>query len=53
MDGPRDDYTKQKQTSHGIASVWNLNNDTNELICKMERDSQTQKANLRLPKAGG
>ena len=34
--------------------MWNLKkNDTNELIYKIERDSQTQKTNLRLPKGNG
>ena len=57
MDGSRDDHTaaaaslqscpthhtKQRQISHDITCVWNLKSDTNELICKMERDSQTRK----------
>ena len=30
--------------------MWNLKNDTNELIYKTETDSQTQKINLQLPK---
>lgn len=30
--------------------MWNLKYDTNERIYKTERDSQTQKANLWLPK---
>ena len=30
--------------------MWNLKNDTHELIYKTETDSQTQKTNLLLPK---
>ena len=30
--------------------MWNLKNDTNELMDKTETDSQTQKTNLWLPK---
>ena len=30
--------------------MWNLKYDTNELIVKTERDLQTQKTNLWLPK---
>ena len=30
--------------------MWTLKNNTNELICKTEIDSQIQKANIRLPK---
>ena len=30
--------------------MWNLKNDTNELIYKTETDSQIQKTNLQLPK---
>ena len=33
--------------------MWNLKNDTNELIYKTETDSQTQKINLWLPKGKG
>ena len=33
--------------------MWNLKNDTNELIYKTETDSQTQKTNLWLPKGKG
>ena len=33
--------------------MWNLKNDTNELIYKTETDSQTQKTNLWLPKGEG
>ena len=30
--------------------IWNLKNDTNELIFKIETDSQISKTNLWLPK---
>ena len=30
-----------------------LKKDTNELICRMETDSQTSKTNLQLPKGSG
>ena len=33
-----------------ISHMYNLKNDTNELIYKTETDSQTQKTNLLLPK---
>ena len=33
--------------------MWNLKNDTNELIYKTEADLQTQKTNLSLPKGKG
>ena len=33
-----------------MAYMWNLKNDTNELIYKTETDSQTEKTNLWLPK---
>ena len=33
--------------------MWNLKNDMNELIYKAERDSQTAKINLWLPKGKG
>ena len=36
-----------------IAYIWNLKNNTNELIYKTETDSQTQKTNLWLPKRMG
>ena len=31
----------QRQISYGITYMWNLKNDTNELIYKTETDSQT------------
>ena len=36
-----------------IPYIWNLKNDTNELIYKTETDSQTAKINLWLPKEKG
>ena len=48
MDGPRDCYTnrntsnKDKYIKTNISfHMWNLKNDTNELIYKVETDSQT------------
>ena len=46
MDGPRDYHTKwsksgrEKQISYDITYMWNLKHDTDELIYKVERDSQ-------------
>ena len=58
MDGPGDYHTKwskpdwEKQIPYNIIYGWNK--DTNELISKTERGSETQKMNLWLPngKAG-
>ena len=33
--------------------MWNLKNDTNDLIQETEIDSETHKANLQLPKGKG
>ena len=47
MDGPRECHIKQnksereRQTAYDIAYMQNLKNYTNELIYKIERDSQT------------
>ena len=47
MDGPRDYHTKwsksdrEGQISQDITYMWNLKNNTNELIYKTEKDSQT------------
>ena len=47
MDGPRDYNTKwskpdrERQISYDIVYMWNLKNDTKELIYKTEIDSQT------------
>ena len=39
---------------YDITYMWNLfKNDTNELIYKMELDSQTKKTNLWLPQGKG
>ena len=35
---------------YDITYMWNLKHDTDELIYKVERDSQAQKPNLWLPK---
>ena len=41
----------EREISYNITYMWNLKkNDTNELIYKIEIDSQTYKTNLRLPK---
>ena len=40
----------EKDKYHDITYMLNLKNDTNELIYRIETDSQTQKTNLRLPK---
>ena len=46
MDGPRDYHIKwrkpdKRQILYNIAYMWNLKNDTNELIYKTGIDSQT------------
>ena len=47
MDGPRDYHTKWSKSErdrkilYDITFMWNLKNDTNELIYKTEADSQT------------
>ena len=43
-------FVLQRQISYDIAYMWNLKYNTNEFICKKETNSQTQKANLKLPK---
>ena len=51
MDGPRDDHTKWsksdriRQVPYGITYMWNLKNNTNEFIYKIETDLQTSKTN--------
>ena len=44
----------ERQTSYDITYTWNVKKikDTNELMCRMETDSQTLK-NLWLPKGTG
>ena len=41
---------RERHISYDIIYMWNLKNDTNELIYKTETDSETQKTNLWLPK---
>ena len=44
----------EKDKNHMISLICGiLKNDINELICKIEIDSQTQKTNLWLPKGKG
>ena len=43
----------ERQMSYDITYMWNLKNDTNELIYKTEIDSQTLKTHLWLPKGKG
>ena len=43
----------ERQISCDITYMWNLKNDTSELIYKTETDSQTQKTNSWLPKVKG
>ena len=38
---------------YSITYMWNLKNNTNELIDKTETDSQAQKTNLWFPKGRG
>ena len=44
---------RERQIPYDIPYMWNLKQDTNELFYKTETDSQTQKANLWLPKGKG
>ena len=43
----------EKSKYHDIWYTWNIKNDTNELIYKMETESQTQKTILWLSKGRG
>ena len=43
----------RKRQIYDITYMWNLKNDTNNLIYKTETDSQTQKTNLWLPNRKG
>ena len=45
--------SKSETQIYDIAYMWNLKYDTNELICKTETDSLTQKTNLWLVKGKG
>ena len=44
---------RQRQILYYTTYMWSLKNNTNELICKTGKYSQTQKTNLRLPKGKG
>ena len=46
---------RERQISYDISYMWNIKNNTNELIYKTETDSQTYKTNLwsQRGKAGG
>ena len=56
MDEPTDYYTKlnksheERQILQDITYMWNLKNNTNELIYETKTDSQTLKKNLWLSK---
>ena len=41
MDGPRYSHTKSDKDKYHNTYIWNLENDTNELIYKTEADWQT------------
>ena len=41
---------RDRQRLHDITYIWNLENNTNECICKTETDSQIQKTHSWLPK---
>ena len=43
----------RKRQIYDITYMWNLKNDTNNLIYKTEKDSQTQKTNLWLSNRKG
>ena len=47
------EMSQRKIMSYDITYMWNLKYHTSELIYKTERNSQTQKANLWLPKGKG
>ena len=59
VDGPGDHHTewskpdRERQIPYEITCMWNLKDDTKELIYRTEINSQTQKTNLRLPKGRG
>ena len=51
MEGPRGYHTvSERKKYHYIMKMWNLKNNTKELIYKTEADSQTWKTDLWLPK---
>ena len=41
---------RERQILYNITYMWNLKYDTNEHTCKTERDSQTQRTDLCLPR---
>ena len=41
-----------KTIPYDVIYIWNLVYNTNELICKIETDSGTQRTDLRLPRSG-
>ena len=43
----------ERQISYVVTYMWNLKNDTNELIHKTEIDSQTYETDLQLQKGKG
>ena len=45
--------TEKDSISYDIAYMWNLKNETNELMYKTEIDSQTEKINVWLSKGKG
>ena len=47
------DRETQKNKYHDITYMYNLKDDTNELIYETETDSRTSKTNLWLPKGKG
>ena len=44
---------KEKDKYHTISHIWNLKYNTNELIYEIERDSQTERVYLWLPRRRG
>ena len=47
------DVSQKAKKSYDITYMWNLQNDTNELIYKTEINSQTLETNLWLPRGKG
>ena len=43
----------EKDKYYMISLIWNLKNNTSEIIYKTETDTQAQKTNLYLPKGKG
>ena len=44
---------RERQTPSDITDMWNLKHATNEHICETERDTQTSRTDLRLPRGVG